>query len=297
MSEKRFTLKAWLLTGVCVCALCGCAQLPRQTTVPDLCWQLTPEAVEPGHLARVSIHSQTPGLVFSLQGLQQNIPLLPLVNARGQYEGFLAVPIKTRPGTLSLTLTARAADALPFHQVRSFMVKPRSPFKTVRLWIKHMSIYDFAGESRVMAGTRQQDTSKEPGPRLEKFAWPVRGRVSEVFGVKRIYNQGVKSWYHGGLDIAAPGGTPIAAPREGTVILTEPFEAHGNTVMIDHGYGVVSTYLHMKQIYVTPGQELAAGDIIGEVGTTGASTGNHVHFQINVNGIKVDPVDFLEGRI
>ncbi len=160
-----------------------------------------------------------------------------------------------------------------------------------------MSKYDFGSESHLMSQARQQGGQEQPGNRLEQFSWPMTGRVSEVFGVKRIYNQGAKSWYHGGLDIAAPGGTPIAAPWEGTVILTEPFEAHGNTVLVDHGFGVVSTYLHMKQIHVAPGQHLAAGDIIGEVGTTGASTGNHLHFQINVHGIQVDPLDFLDNKI
>lgn len=124
---------------------------------------------------------------------------------------------------------------------------------------------------------------------------PNSGRVSTVFGVRRYYN-GVfaKDYYHRGVDYAAGTGSPVVAPAAGRVALvgreSQGFNVHGNTVGIDHGQGVLSIMLHLNQIDVQEGDFVQAGQRIGTVGSTGASTGPHLHWGLYVHGIAVDPV-------
>jgi len=124
---------------------------------------------------------------------------------------------------------------------------------------------------------------------------PSSGYVSTEFGVQRYYN-GVYAddYYHRGVDYAAATGSPIVAPAAGHIRLVgrvrDGFEIHGNTVGIDHGQGVLSIMIHMNRIDVQEGEFVAAGQTVGGVGSTGASTGPHLHWGLYVNGVAVDPV-------
>ena len=127
------------------------------------------------------------------------------------------------------------------------------------------------------------------------FVRPNAGRVASVYGVRRYYN-GVfaENYYHSGVDYGAPTGSPIVAPAAGRVALvgyvSNGFELHGNTVGIDHGQGVATLYLHMSRIDVREGEFVQPGQIIGAVGSTGISTGPHLHWGLYVHGKSVDPV-------
>lgn len=112
--------------------------------------------------------------------------------------------------------------------------------------------------------------------------------VSAPYGVRRSYNGGPYRTYHEGVDFSAYGGTPVFAPAAGTVVLAELLFVRGGAVIIDHGLGVYSGYYHMSSISVSPGQQVQPGDPLGEVGTTGLSTGNHLHWDLLINGVWVD---------
>ncbi|MHC8510135.1 MAG: M23 family metallopeptidase [Rhodospirillales bacterium] len=121
------------------------------------------------------------------------------------------------------------------------------------------------------------------------FNWPVTGPVSGVFGSQRILNGKPRS-PHRGVDVAAPAGTPVTAPAPGTVRLThEDMFYTGKTVMLDHGYGVTSIYVHMQSIKVQDGQAVRRGDVIGEVGATGRATGPHLHWGVGWFDVLIDP--------
>jgi len=130
----------------------------------------------------------------------------------------------------------------------------------------------------------------EPLPFFETgFLQPAEGRISGVFGSQRILNGQPRS-PHSGLDIAAPIGTPILATADGVVSLVHNgMILTGKTIMIDHGFGLDSVYIHMDAIHVEEGQRVQQGDLIGEIGMTGRTNGPHLHFGISWYGARLDP--------
>jgi len=132
------------------------------------------------------------------------------------------------------------------------------------------------------------------------FIWPVTGRVSGVFGSQRIYNGTPKS-PHSGLDVAAPQGTPVRAPAAGIVTFAKPdLYLTGGTVLLDHGHGVSSNFLHLSRLDVAVGDRVEAGDVLGLVGATGRATGPHMHWGMNWFDVRIDPQALLDpdgGRV
>lgn len=124
---------------------------------------------------------------------------------------------------------------------------------------------------------------------LSGFIWPVEGPISGVYGSQRYYN-GEPKRPHYGVDVAAPRGTVVHAPVAGVVTLAEPDLFYsGGTIILDHGYKLSSTFLHLSKVLVKPGEELQAGDIIGEVGATGRATGPHLDWRMNWRNRRIDP--------
>ncbi|MFN6514824.1 MAG: M23 family metallopeptidase [Nostoc sp. CreGUA01] len=126
------------------------------------------------------------------------------------------------------------------------------------------------------------------------FLRPNAGRMSTNYGVRRYYNgKFAEDYYHRGLDYAGAAGSAVIAPAAGRVALvgrvSQGFRVHGNVVGIDHGQGVSSIFMHLSRINVKEGDLVKAGQLIGAVGSTGASTGPHLHWGLYVNGLSVDP--------
>jgi murein DD-endopeptidase MepM/ murein hydrolase activator NlpD len=121
------------------------------------------------------------------------------------------------------------------------------------------------------------------------FRWPATGRISGVYGSQRVYN-GTPGSPHYGVDIAVPTGTPVLAPAAGRVTLAEPDLFYsGGTVVLDHGYGLSSSFLHMSAVDVAVGDELRPGDRIGAVGATGRATGPHLDWRMSWRDRRIDP--------
>ncbi len=121
------------------------------------------------------------------------------------------------------------------------------------------------------------------------FDYPAFGRMSSGFGKLRLYNNGRTS-SHAGVDIANKKGTPIYAPQHGKVILSKTLDVHGNTIMIDHGYGIISIYCHLAKRTIKKGKFIKKGTQIGEMGMTGVASGVHLHWGLSVQNVRVDPL-------
>ena len=124
------------------------------------------------------------------------------------------------------------------------------------------------------------------------LAWPVIGTITSPFGYRQNpFGGGLE--FHQGLDIAAPMGTTVTAAAAGTVISAGWYGGYGNYILIDHGGGMSTGYGHLSQIFVSDGQQVQKGQAIGAVGSTGASTGPHLHFEVRINGKPTDPTAYL----
>jgi murein DD-endopeptidase MepM/ murein hydrolase activator NlpD len=135
-------------------------------------------------------------------------------------------------------------------------------------------------------GSRLRSSGSSGTPSAAGLIWPVQGTITSYFGMR---------WgrMHEGIDIGAPEGTPIVAAAGGTVNYAGWEGGYGNLTVIDHGNGLATAYGHQSRIIVSSGQTVAQGQVIGYVGSTGHSTGPHLHFEVRVNGTPVDPLGYL----
>lgn len=168
------------------------------------------------------------------------------------------------------------------------------------------SIVNFTGEKKTLASNTKQLSNEASiiGKTFKKvtrkplfkkpFILPVADpRITSEFGAYRVYN-GVPKSKHAGTDFGGPVGTPILATNAGLVILSTVFDQHGNTIMIDHGLGIISIYNHLDARLVKQGDWVNQGQQIGTLGNTGITTGPHLHWGIGIQNERVNPMDFLK---
>jgi hypothetical protein len=142
-------------------------------------------------------------------------------------------------------------------------------------------------QAEVVAARSRDDTREDFA---HGFIWPVTGRISGRFGNQRIYNGDPKA-PHSGMDIAVPQGTPVKAPADGIITFAKPdLYLTGGTVLLDHGFGLSSNFLHLSRIDVKVGEHVRQGEVIGLAGMTGRATGPHVHWGFNWFGVRLDPL-------
>ncbi|MDV3468465.1 peptidoglycan DD-metalloendopeptidase family protein [Stenotrophomonas sp. C3(2023)] len=147
-------------------------------------------------------------------------------------------------------------------------------------------------EQAQVTAARERDDNRADF--AQAFIWPVQGRISGRFGNARVYN-GQPGAGHSGMDIAVPAGTPVKAPAAGVVTFANPdLYLTGGTVLLDHGFGISSNFLHLSRIDVKVGDRVEQGQVIAAVGATGRATGPHLHWGMNWFGTRIDPLLVLE---
>jgi murein DD-endopeptidase MepM/ murein hydrolase activator NlpD len=126
-----------------------------------------------------------------------------------------------------------------------------------------------------------------------RFSPPAAAAISDVFGTQRVFNGKTQS-SHLGLDFRVPSGTPVAAMNEGTVLLARPLYFEGNCVVLDHGQGLLTIYMHLSEFKVKEGDRVRRGQFVGMSGGTGRATGPHLHVAVRWQGTYLDPARLMQ---
>ena len=267
--------------------------LSLATAVTALEVEISPTAPELGDTISVIMTTEDPNSQPTVTVEEKNYPVFSEGN--NKYRAFLPTSPLDQPG--KMTVRIQGDDKTSNIGV---WLKNRN-FPTQRIWL--------SGKAASRATQLELDRVKEFKQLVtpEKywqgsFVRPNGARVSTIFGVRRYYN-GVfaENYYHRGVDYAGGFGSPVVAPAAGKVRLigreSEGFLVHGNIVGIDHGQGVLSVMMHLRDIHVQEGDMVQPGQKIGTIGSTGASTGPHLHWGLYVNGVAVDPAPWRFGEI
>jgi murein DD-endopeptidase MepM/ murein hydrolase activator NlpD len=213
----------------------------------------------------------------------------------GRWEAVAGIDLEQAPGTYTATVTA-ATKSGPMRHEQELVVAPKQfPTRTLRVSPA------FVNPSPAQLAKIKEDSAllksifaASASTRLwsSPFVRPVPGDVGGNFGSRSIFN-GEPRRPHGGADFRSPAGTPIKAPNAGRIVCARDLFFTGQTVVVDHGVGVFSTLAHLSRLDVTEGATVAAGEIVGLVGSTGRATAPHLHWGVSVAGARVDPLSLL----
>lgn len=210
------------------------------------------------------------------------------------YKAYYGVHAFTAPGLYPLTITVQDAAGNTRSMTALLQVADgHYESETITLPPDQASLLDpavdaaeYARIQAVMSGFTAQRYFDGP------MGLPAAAPVTSPFGIRRSYNGGPYDRFHTGTDFGGPPGSSIFAPAAGMVVFSEMLQVRGLTTIIDHGWGVYTGYWHQSETNVTVGQVVQAGDILGTIGNTGRSTGAHLHWEMWVNGVEVDPLQW-----
>jgi len=218
--------------------------------------------------------------------------LVPLTRHGERWEALFGIDVDTGPGTYPLYVYASTPTG------HSYSLRIDLTVQGVKRPVEHLtlppSMVTPKAPETLERISREYTLLKEiwkvwSGPlRAERFKRPVSQEVSSIFGKRRILN-GIKKSRHSGTDFRSPAGTEVLSPAQGSVVLVADLFYTGNTVIVDHGGGLYSLMAHMRETTVKVGDQVSQGATLGRVGSTGRSTGPHLHWTVKLNGVRVDP--------
>jgi murein DD-endopeptidase MepM/ murein hydrolase activator NlpD len=257
--------------------------------------EILPKAAKQGDVCLVRVAGQKN--LKNLEGEFQRVRISMNPDSAGKaHEGLLAVDLDTKPGKYQVKVRATDQGGKGLAGASSLEIKKVS-FSTQTLSLPPSMVdLDAKTLERVNGETKRVEAlfQRARKDRLWKgrFLRPVQGEISTPFGLRRVINRQNKS-PHSGVDLRADEGTPILASNSGSVVLVDDFFFSGKSVILDHGQGIYSMYFHLSEILVREGEKISKGDVLGQVGSTGRSTGPHLHWGVRVHGAKVDPFSLI----
>jgi murein DD-endopeptidase MepM/ murein hydrolase activator NlpD len=207
----------------------------------------------------------------------------------GKRFGLFPISVKDTPGAVELKLLR--SDDGNWQTLRVVIRRTIFPSQNVNLSPEIEALHS-TPEEMALLKTFKENISQERSWQ-DPLAAPVPGCMTSPFGVKRLHNGKPTGEYHGGVDQRTPQGEAIRAVAAGTVSFAKQFNVLGNAVGIDHGQGLESMYLHMSRLVVVAGATVQRGDVVGYAGSTGRSTGPHLHWVLSVNGMNVNPAQWM----
>jgi murein DD-endopeptidase MepM/ murein hydrolase activator NlpD len=249
----------------------------------DAC-RISPVRAPQGDVARLTCTVE----VVSARMGERTIPMFKQAN--GNWLGLMPIAATDAPGAAQITFLSQFHQEV--HTAELTIADAHFKAQNVNLAPDIANLHNSPEEIDLLKAFRANVTDVRYWP--DRFVPPVQGCMISPFGVKRFRNHKPTGDYHGGVDLRSPAGTPVQAAADGTVKLARLITVLGNTVGLDHGQGVETIYMHMSRLAVDPGAPVKNGDVIGYVGTTGRSSGPHLHWTVYVNGVQVNPAQWVK---
>jgi murein DD-endopeptidase MepM/ murein hydrolase activator NlpD len=254
----------------------------------------SPQEVRQGDVLFVKV---TPaGKIVAVEGDLDGATIYFYEYGEGTLAGIVGVDLAIPPGEHRLRVLIKEREGNSFEQAFQVLVHA-GEFEVQRLTVSGEMV-DFTEETyqrylaerkelkRVFNQVRMKRLWRHP------FIRPVAGEITSAFGLRRILNDQERS-PHNGVDIGAPEGTEVCACNDGIVVFAQELYLEGKTIIMDHGFGLYSIYMHLSEMRVREGEEVGIGECIGLVGATGRVTGPHLHWGVRLLGARVDPASLL----
>ncbi|MFO7746181.1 MAG: peptidoglycan DD-metalloendopeptidase family protein [Orrella sp.] len=280
------------LALIFVALLFGVAQANPADSIATVRQQLDQRV--PGGVAVIALgqFQDQPNVLF------QNTPVLTIADDNQQWWAVVGLALDTPVGAHFLEVVRESTSESP-RRVTFNVANKTYRSQHIRLKNKAMvspnpsTLARIKEELDIQINGYQTFTATTPSNLL--FDAPVSGQLSSPFGLRRYFN-GEPRNPHSGLDFAAPSGTPVKAPADGRVLLIGNFYFNGQTIFLDHGQGLITMFCHLSEIAHLPGDRVKRGQVVGKVGSTGRSTGPHLHWNVSLNNARVNPALFLKAR-
>ncbi len=270
----------------------------KGSPLPKATVSWAPETVQQGGVVRFFADLPEGLRVTKAEISKNELHFVLMDDTSGRWVALYGVDAEKKPGLYDVTIRLSTMDGKEDVTVKEQLwIQPRDfgredltlPDSKVKL--SEESLKRVRREGGQIAALWPRITPEQlwDGP----FLIPVTGRPGSPFGLRRWIN-GERRSYHSGMVIKSPEGTPVRASNSGRVVLTGDHFFGGNSVFVDHGLGLYTMYFHLSKIDVEPGQEVLRGQTLGRVGSTGRSTGPHLHWGVRLGGAKVDPKALIE---
>jgi len=286
----KFVLRLLILFAIAILAAAGAAQSGSWTV------RLKPERIVNG--APILFQVKAPARVSSLTGkwLDHDV-FFSLDRASKTWYGLAGASLEIKSGSYPLLLEGTTAGGTQ-SLFRKLIRVSAAKYPSIAVTVSRQFTEPDPEQLKQIAQdkTVKQDMFRTVSAEREwkgRFKPPVEARISDVFGTQRTFNGKVQS-FHQGLDYAVPRGTSVAALNSGTVLLARPLYFEGNCVVIDHGQGLLSLYLHLSEFKVHEGEHVQRGQELGLSGSSGRATGPHLHIAVRWQGVYLNPETLLK---
>lgn len=241
-----------------------------------------------GDVLRINIPASLPKAAVEVQAFEKKWPIF---KRHEETKAWIAIHLNTKPGNYRLIWKSNGIS------LEEQITVSKGNFRISHIHVEEkMARFDEASLKRIRADQQSIALAYQQSvpimPSWPEMRMPVDGEISTPFAAQRYINGNARS-PHSGIDIAAPTGTPVHAPLDGIVLLVSDMYLNGNLVVIGHGSGITSVYAHLHQVLVKVGDHVNQEDIFAEVGSTGRSTGPHLHWGVHFLGAKINPASML----
>lgn len=287
------------ITFVSIIALVLTIPFNLDATEPALHFNISHQQPKQGNTVKVAVQSSIPMTSGSAAFIGKTAKLFPTPGKQDgpyHYTAYIGIPRWTTPKKYPIVLNISLTNGGRYKKTLYTTVNDAHfPVSRINVPKEKKALANnkkqLSNEGRILSTHFKKVSTKKQFS--TPFIMPAEGRISSPFGAYRLYSNNQRSSYHSGVDIANREGTPIIAPNNGTVLYSGDLKSHGKTILIDHGWGIISVFIHLNERLVRTGHQVERGDIIAKMGSTGISTGPHVHWGLSIQNVRVNPMQWV----